>query len=189
MVMEDKIDLKSLNLEELSGVISIYPWYGGARMEMCRRMASAGFVSPDDSRFAETALYVGSRTLLSNLLSSARSSEPGERQMFRRNIGGKPASPAVVIAGGDYFSRAQYEGVKQSSDGIFATFARSGCQSAESAPGGELPSLDDFCTETLAGIYLEQGYPGRAKEIYSKLSLRYPEKSVYFAALIDKIKD
>ena len=42
-------------------------------------------------------------------------------------------------------------------------------------------------TETLAQIYLEQGYPQEAIDIYSRLSLRYPEKSVYFAALIDEI--
>jgi hypothetical protein len=46
----------------------------------------------------------------------------------------------------------------------------------------------DFCTETLAKIYLEQDYTEQAIDIYSKLSLRYPEKSVYFAALIDEIK-
>ena len=45
----------------------------------------------------------------------------------------------------------------------------------------------DFCTETLAQIYAEQGYNEQAKQIYSKLSLRYPEKSVYFASLIEKL--
>ena len=45
----------------------------------------------------------------------------------------------------------------------------------------------DICTETLAQIYAEQGYPERAKVIYSKLSLRYPEKNTYFAALIRKL--
>ena len=45
----------------------------------------------------------------------------------------------------------------------------------------------NFYTETLAGIYLEQGYSQEAIDIYSQLILRYPEKSVYFAALIDEI--
>jgi hypothetical protein len=40
----------------------------------------------------------------------------------------------------------------------------------------------------LAEIYLAQGLKGDAKEIYRALSLLTPEKSLYFAALIEKIK-
>ena len=46
---------------------------------------------------------------------------------------------------------------------------------------------EDFCTEELAKVYLDQGYGEKAKQIYSKLSLLIPEKSVYFADLIEKI--
>lgn len=46
----------------------------------------------------------------------------------------------------------------------------------------------EIATETLAEIYLAQGLPERAIEIYSKLSLKYPEKSVYFADLIADVK-
>jgi len=46
-----------------------------------------------------------------------------------------------------------------------------------------------FVTETLARIYINQGYYSRAIEIYEKLSLKFPEKSDYFAAQIEKVKD
>ena len=47
---------------------------------------------------------------------------------------------------------------------------------------------DDFVTETLATIYAQQGYYKKAIQIFEKLSLKYPEKSTYFAAQIEKVK-
>ena len=52
---------------------------------------------------------------------------------------------------------------------------------------GEIEDIE-FLSETLAMVYAEQGYTGKAVQILKKLMLQNPEKNAYFAALIEKVK-
>jgi len=51
-----------------------------------------------------------------------------------------------------------------------------------------LKEIPDVATDTLAEIYASQGHIDKAIEIYEHLILKYPEKHIYFAAQIERLK-
>ena len=53
---------------------------------------------------------------------------------------------------------------------------------------GEIEDIE-FISETLAMVYAQQGYSGKAVQMLKKLMLQNPEKNAYFAALIETVKN
>ena len=199
----DYIDIKKLTIDELVGVVNLYPWFGGARKELCLRMHAMGGGDWGQTQYADAAMYIGSRSKLSELLRSSKEEDWTDAEvesLLKSYISesehvaavednAAPAEKRKVYAGvGDYFTQDDYDQVRRADDNVFSRYAakaRQGKTAPETA--GEVEF--DLCTETLAGIYLEQGYPEQAKRIYSKLILAYPEKNAYFAALIQKLEE
>ena len=196
VAMEGYIDLKSLNFDELVGVVNLYPWFGNARKELCSRLLAMGDSETARTAMAEASLYVPSRRKLAALGREQHRQDCSDKDidiLLRSYITGseekdgkEDAGRQVYVVGGDYFSQAQYDGICKSEDNVFADIARqsSSGQKKHEEDVGEIP---EFYTETLAQIYAEQGYPEQARKIYSQLILAYPEKNAYFAALIRKL--
>ena len=226
--MEGLRNIKSLTMDELTGVIKAFPWFGAARVELCERMSKMGGGEWGKEQYADAALYVASRTIVSNIVRSSRKNDYSDKDvqtLLKRFIAPEPApepvadaqepgtgsgslrsapypgkgSPGPVpapmrtyrrtvrVAGADFFSSDEYEGVKVDEDNYFSKFKVARSEEGDSR-GWEDPELG-FCTETLAWIYAEQGYREEAKKIYSRLMLRYPEKITYFASLIEKLDE
>ena len=170
--------LASISNTELGSLIERYPWFAAARLEQCRRGAGEG-----RSLFAETAAWAGSLRMLYNMAHGLEKAEEQEApaQAQAQEPLQEPVRRRVRVAGGDFFSQDQYDDVRTESDALISDIAASVGEEA----GAPVP----FCTETLGQIYAEQGYTAQAKYIYSQLILRYPEKSAYFAALIDQLDE
>ena len=179
--MDNFIDIKKLNIDELMGVVNLYPWFGGARKELCRRMKLMGRGESGAPEFADAAMYMGDRAKLYQMLRtpvSDASADTGKDDTRQRK---------VIVAGGDFFSQEEYEKVKKSEDNVFSRYAAK-AKREEKKTEASLDLEFDLYTETLAGIYADQGYYEQAKRIYSKLILAYPEKNAYFAALIENLE-
>ena len=193
------IDLKRLNLDELVGVVNLYPWFGGARVELCERMNRMGGDVWGVAQYAEAAMYVGAREKLASMVrSSVREdlSDSDVEQILKSYISESvqvaedavvPEQRKVHVVGGDFFTQADYDQVRRVDDNVFSRYAAKAKQ--DNTYEEEPPVEFDLYTETLAQIYAEQGYYEQAKGIYSKLILAYPEKSAYFAALIQKLNE
>ena len=195
--MEQKaINLKSLTMDELAGVVNLYPWYGAARKEFCQRMAGMGGESWGVSQFSDQAMYVGDRGMIAEIMRRGKSDDYADKDLEsllgtyidekKREESSKTESEGrkVHVVGGDFFSQTDYEKVRRAEDNVFVPQPIKKKAGQESPEGG--PGLD-FCTETLAQIYAEQGYFEQARKIYAKLILAFPEKSAYFASLIKEL--
>lgn len=201
-VMEAVGNLKSLTTDELTSVIKNWPWFGAARRELCERMSKMGGSEWGKEQYADAAMYIASRTIVSDIVRSSRKEDYSDKDvqtLLKRFIAPdsstgvqsaavpKPYRRTVKVAGADFFSQDEYKDVTLEEDNYFARFKVTKSDESDGRKW-EDPELG-FCTETLAWIYADQGYYAEAKKIYSRLMLRYPEKIAYFATLIEKLDE
>ena len=193
------INLRTLTMEELAGVVNLYPWFAAARKELCVRMSALGGESWGVGQYADQAMYVADRSIISGIMRSSAVKDYSDSDLetllssyMEEAKSGDKAQPAAqpaaraarTVPGGDFFSKDEYDKVRRAGD----NFTFRAPDRREFASGNAEDSLSlEFCTETLAEIYAEQGYFEQSKGIYRKLLLAFPEKSAYFASLIEKL--
>ena len=75
------ISLRNLNMDELTGVVNLYPWFGAARKELCSRMVKMGGSEWGKAQYADAALYVPSREIISDIFRSAHKEDYSDKDV------------------------------------------------------------------------------------------------------------
>ncbi|MFA6335667.1 MAG: hypothetical protein WCX48_09005 [Bacteroidales bacterium] len=215
--------MNNFDIPTLEQAVDRYPWFSLARMELFKKVCELG----EEQKLAclsKVAAYLYSRERLyeisqvvqnkelpvtgssvpDNASDTKETSRPSEEIAFE--IETDPLniikSPKIVLAGGDYFNRTDFEKLELDTtkplDKFIVekpTLLRSNPALVKNETDSPLEteveeSFEDsgFYTETLAKIYTEQGFYKRALEVYAKLILLFPEKSSYFATLVQDLK-
>ena len=129
MVEGRELTLSSLSMDELAGVLNRYPWYGGAHMELCRRMVRSGGGSWGVAQYAGEALHIVSRRAVADLVRRSRDEDWSDldvEKILKSYISAPAAAPQPspvyerkVSRGpvpGDYFSQEAYAEVSREED-------------------------------------------------------------------------
>ena len=205
-----KQDVPTLSVEELQRLQSDYPYFQAVRFLYLKKLR-CDFPERYPQALQENALYAGDRKALFTLLEGAeqtwhdlypdekekpetdafglidsflasRSSELGRETelypeaSYRFDDAETPAAAPVEnsFALVDAFLDASPE-EKEPQAPVIAV-----AEKPENEDSDELKD-EEFLTESLAKIYIKQRRYAKALEIIRKLSLKYPEKNIYFA--------
>ena len=179
--------LNNETVKELKELTDEFPWFQTGWMLYLKNLKAIG--SPDfDTVLKKVAVIVPERKNLFRFLNS----EFPQRQLSIENL--KAASSLYQLKGEvetqDNNSLIdRFLNGNQASSGI----KKDGADVSASSENKEflqqsVAENDELITETLAAIYFQQKSYEKAQHAYQKLSLKYPEKSVYFAARIKEIE-
>ena len=164
-------------VDELHGLIEKYPYFHTAH-----QLYLKGLQQTDESKMKlqlkKSAFYVRDRTVLYNYINDK--SENQLLEMIQRRL-------AQI--------EAKKEEKNETTENLIDNFLKS---NPKIIPNDEctfqvdlsesMNESPEIVSETLADIYAAQGHKNKAIEIYQKLVLQYPEKHIYFAAQIERLK-
>ena len=176
------VDVHTLSSQELQQLLEDHPWFTLARREAISRLGE------DEEALRRAvgrdAIFFLSRDETLRILT-------GKVRQAPEAAPPQPAQPRYYVVGGDYFGQDDFERLDREGFSVTTPVFGARAGSVEYAPAAveEVDRDRTMVSETLAEIYFQQELYQRAIEIYEKLILLYPEKSAYFATLIEKVKE
>lgn len=199
--------LDASTVEGLKEVVGDFPWFVAARMLYLRNLQNISSYR-FEAELSKQAVFISDRQQLLKLLSGSSASE-NEFQLLP--FDSKALGTVLSDKQHDLLSELQLE--PTSSFKLEADLHNENNQPVDlidkfinenptiiprkvnAASSKKLPANEEeevsegLITETLAGIYVQQGLYREALKAYEKLSLKFPEKNTYFASQIEKIKN
>lgn len=174
------VNVKDLTPSELQQLLEDHPWFTVARKEAILRQG--GDEEALRRAVGQSALFFLSRDHVFRILSGrVPNKDAGQKKPDRRQY---------YVVGGDYFGKEDFERLEEEGFSVTTPVfgAKAGSVDVPPAVAEEVDKSHEMVSETLAEIYVQQELYKRAIEIYEKLILLFPEKSTYFATLIENVK-
>ncbi len=169
---------------ELKNLTEKYPWFQLAWLLYLKNLKQ--IESPDyNSVLKKTAVRISDSKLLYNFLNSGFQKKQYKIE-FENQI--QVLDESEIENNGnsliDKFLSSNSGKIRNFHDEVNGTELENRIEIIEKSTAEN----DDIITETLAAIYLQQKNYEKALDAYKKLSLKYPEKSIYFATQIKEIE-
>jgi hypothetical protein len=179
--------LNNETLNELRDLTSRYPFFQAAWLLYLKNLKITG--NPDyEAVLKKVATLLPDRKLLFRYLHSETESKKSETELTKISQWKYtleeievPASDNNLI---DKFLSASPGPIRLSNDIPENEYE----ESANEIVDRPLTQSDELITETLAMIYFGQKKYDLALDAFKKLSLKYPEKNIYFATRIEEIE-
>ncbi len=163
-------------LDEIEALSVEYPWFSSARVLMLRHHAAAG------NRDREAELRARLATTLHAGSSHAAAVSDGRNKRSRTQAFAVDAD--IIVADRADERSDDKETIRRFMESDAGPIRPDGDVHPEADLSSSERVDEGAVSETLAEIFVAQGLNERAAELYRKLCLKYPEKSVYFASRI-----
>jgi hypothetical protein len=196
-------EISAERLKALEQLVDKFPWFSCGQLLLLKGMKQHQHPS-FNARLLSASLYATSREHLHDYLTQVKVADPQAHNAADADAG--------LDSDGDGFEVMPFDAVCEkvvemqpeisalaSERQSFATYhdklidiflasppsmitPRPNVRDDDLTQPAEKDAAHELVSETLAEIYLAQGLLDKAEQIYSKLSLLYPEKKAYFAA-------
>jgi len=178
--------LSEETLDEVKKLIVDFPWFSVGWLLYLKNLKKLGH-SDYDAVLKKVAVMVPDRKVLFKFLNDELPKKRVETSIV------KP--PATYHLEGDVELQSENSLIDKFLSTDSARLRTAKLNPATNGNGSEKALVEqsvkedeELVTETLASIYFQQKNFDKALDAYKKLSLKYPEKSVYFAGRIEEIE-